>query len=131
MDLKKNYATDKVAEIAGIEKDFGDGLFIKIARIGNSEYKKFFQKLTKPHQKAIRRGVLSDEVADRLLIEAMANKIVLDWRGMFEGQTEIQYSTENCIRILTEYPDLKDQINEIANEMESFKTEDDEELEKN
>lgn len=131
MDLKKNYATDKAAEISGIEKDFGDGLFIKIARIGNAEYKKFFQKLTKPHQKAIRRGVLSDEIADRLLIEAMANKIVLGWRGMFEGKEEIKYSVENCIRILTEYPDLKDQINEIANEMESFKMEDDEELEKN
>ena len=131
MDLKKNYLTDKDAEISGIEKDFGDGCFIRIARIGNAEYKKYFQKLTKPHQKAIRRGVLSDEIADKLLIDAMANKIVLGWRGMTEDGTPVQYSVEKCIQILTEYPDLKDQIQEIANEMESFRVEEDEELEKN
>ena len=131
MDLKKNYLTDKVAEIEGIEKDFGDGCFIKIARIGNSAYKKTFQKITKPYQKAIRRGVLSDEIADKLLIEAMAKNIVLGWRGMTEDKDVVPYSVENCIRILTEYPDLKDQINEIANEMESFKMEDDEDIEKN
>jgi hypothetical protein len=131
MDLKKNYATDKEAEISGIDKDFGDGCFIKIARIGNAEYKKYFQKITKPYQKAIRRGVLSDEIADKLLIDALANRIVLGWSGMTEDDKPIAYSVENCIRILTEYPDLKDQIQEIANEMESFKTEDDEEIEKN
>ena len=131
MDLKKNYLTDKVAEVEGLNKDFGDGCFIKIARIGNSEYKKYFQKITKPYQKAIRRGVLSDEIADKLLIDAMANKIVLGWSGMTEDDKPVEYSVENCIRILTTYTDLKDQIQEIANEMESFKAEDDEDLEKN
>lgn len=131
MDLKKEYATDKVAEKEGIWKDFGNGCKIKIARIGNPNYKKTFQKLTKPHAKSIRRGSLSDEVADALLIEAMSKDIVIGWTGMYEGIDKVEYSHAECIRILTEYPDLRDQINEYANEMETFKVEEDEELEKN
>ncbi len=131
MDLDKNYLTDKNAEINGIEQDFGDGLFITIARIGNPEYKKYFQQLTKPYQKAIRRGNLSEELADKLLIDALSHKIVLGWRGAVRKKQEIPYSVENCIEMLTTYPDLKDQIQEIANDMQTFKMEDEEDLEKN
>jgi hypothetical protein len=131
MDLKKEYATDKKAEIEGIEKDFGNGCFIKIARIGNSEYKKAFRKITKPYEKAIRRGNVSEDLADKFMIEALSKTIVLGWRGMQEDGKDVPYSVDECTRILTEYPDLREQIYEIANEMESFKIEDDEELEKN
>jgi hypothetical protein len=131
MDLKKEYATNKKAEIEGVWKDFGNGCFIKIARIGNPEYKKIFQKVTKAYQASARRGALSEDKANKLMIEVMSKAIILDWKEMYEGSQKIEHSQEECVRILTEYPDLFEQINEIANEMESFKLEQDEELEKN
>jgi len=131
MDIRKEFATNKTKEQEGIWSDFGDGLKIKIARSGNPEYQKLFQKLAKPYQKAIRRGNLNNEIAEKLLVEAMAKAIVLGWEGLFEGKKEIKYSEKEALRILTEYKDLRDQINEVAGDMESYKAESDEEAEKN
>ena len=131
LDLKKEYAVDKNKEIEGVWQDFGSGAKMKIARIGNSEYQKVFQKISKPHRKSIRRGTLADDVAEKLLVEAMAESILLDWEGVEDGGVALPYTKENAIRVLLEYKDLRDQVTEIANEMESFKAEEDAEAEKN
>ncbi len=131
LDLKKEYAVDKNKEIDGVWQDFGSGARMKIARIGNPEYQKVFQKISKPHRKSIRRGTLADDVAEKLLVEAMADSILLDWDGVEEGGQVLPYNKENAMRILLEYKDLRDQVTEIANEMESFRAEEDQEAEKN
>ena len=131
MDIKKEFGTSKAKEQEGIWSDFGDGCQVKIARIGNPEYQKTFRKISKPHQKAIRRGSLNDEVAEKLLVEAMAEAIVIDWKGLQEDGKELKYSKTEAIRILTTYKDFRDQVSEIANDMESFKAVEDESAEKN
>ena len=57
--------------------------------------------------------------------------IVLDWKGLEEDGKAVPYNQANCIRILTDYKDFREQISEIANEMESFKIAEDEDAEKN
>jgi hypothetical protein len=61
----------------------------------------------------------------------MADSILLDWRGVEEAGQVLPYSKENAMRILLEYKDLRDQVTEIANEMESFRAEEHQEAEKN
>lgn len=132
LDLKKEYATDKEKEIEGIwMEDFGEGVRIKIARIGNPEYQKKITKFQKPHRKAMRRGTLPDSVADTILNRAVADTIVLDWEGIAEDGKLVPYSFENCLRILNEYKDFRDQVIEAASEMETFKLEQDDESEGN
>jgi len=126
MDIKKEYGTSKEKEREGFWSDFGEGCQVKIARMGNPDYQKTFQKLSRPHQKAIRRGSLNHEVAEKLLVEAMAQAIVLDWEGLKEDGKDIKYSKEEAVRVLTTYKDFRDQISEIANDMESFKAAEDE-----
>lgn len=130
-DLKKMFGTDKTAEVEGVWQDIGDGVELLIARIGNPEYQKEFQRISKPHRRAIRRGHLSDSVAEKLLIKAMAKCILLDWKGLQEDGKDLPYSYDNAVRILTEYRDLRDYVSDIANEIETFKLEEDEEAEKN
>lgn len=131
-DIKKEFGTDTQKEIEGVWiDDFGEGLKIKIARIGNPEYQKLFNRISKPHRKAIRRGTLKDETAEKLLIQAMAKGIVLDWKGLSEDGVEIPYSYENALRLLTDYKDFREQVTEVATEIEAFRTEDEEEAEKN
>ena len=130
-DVKKIFGTNKTDEIEGKWNDIGDGIQILVARIGNPEYQKEFQRISKPHKRALRRGSLNDEVAERLLTKVMAKNILLDWEGLEEDGVAVPYSYENAIRILTEYKDLRDYVSDIANEMESFKAEEDEEAEKN
>jgi len=130
-DLKKMFGTDKSKEIEGTWNDIGENVRVKVARIGNPEYQKEFQKISKPHQRAIRRGSLNNEVAEKLLIRVMAKTILLDWEGLQEDGADVPYSYENAVRILTEYRDLRDYVSDIANEMEAFRAELDEEAEKN
>jgi len=127
VDIKKVYGTDKVKEKEGVLHDLGDGLKIRIARIGNPNYQKRFEALSKPHRRALRKGSLSNEIAEELLIKCMSETIVLDWEGIEENGVEIPYSRENAVRILTDYHDLREHINDIANEMEGYKQEDEEE----
>lgn len=130
-DIKKLFGTDAKKEQEGVWYDIADDLKMKIARIGNPNYQKRLQILSKPYRRAMRRGTLSDEVAEKLLIQCMAETIVLDWEGVEENGKEIPYSKEAAIDILTKYPELKSYIYDIANELEGFQEEENEEAEEN
>ena len=126
-NLKELFGTDKVKEKEGVWQDMGDGLKMRIARIGNPKYQKRFEALSKPHRRALRRGTLSNEIAEKLLVQCIAETIVLDWEGVEENGKETPFSVENAVRILLEYPELRKYVEDIANEMEGYKAEDDEE----
>jgi len=126
-DVKKLFGTDKTKELEGVVHDMGEGLKMRIARIGNPKYQKRFEALSKPHKRALRRGSLSNDVAEKLLVQCLAETIVLDWEGLEEDGKKVKYSKENAVRILTDYPDLRNYVNDIANEMEGYQEDEDEE----
>jgi hypothetical protein len=130
-DIRKLYATNEDKETDGVWQDLGDGIEMLIARIGNPKYQKLFQRLSKPHRKAIRRGSLKEDVAEKLMIECMAETVLLGWKNVEMDGKPLPYSKENAIKILTEFKDLKDYINDFANEMEAYMQEDAEEAEEN
>ena len=72
-----------------------------------------------------------NELAEDILCEVYAKTIVLDWKGMVEGDTEIKYSQDECYRILKEYPDFRDVIAEEAQNMANFIDEEIEDLKEN
>lgn len=131
MDIKKAYATDREKEKNGTWEDFGDGLKVLIARLGNPNYIRKFREVSKPFRKAIKRETFPEEKAEKIFIETMAHTIVLGWEGLEIDGKPVEYSVANAIQILTDYPDFKEQINEVASTMETFKLVADEEAEKN
>jgi len=132
MKIRKIFGTDKVKEDEGTWIDMGDGAKIKVARMGNPKYTKEFQRLTKPYRQAIRRGTIQEELAEKLLIEALAKHILIGWVGITDdNDKEIAYSTENSIMLLTELKDFRDYVTEQATSIENFKQEVDEDSEKN
>ena len=126
-DVKKLFGTDSEKEQEGVWHEMGEGLEMRIARIGNPKYQKRFQALSKPHRRAIRRGTLADEVAEKLMVQCLSETIVLDWKGLEEDGVEIPYSVENAVRLLMDYPELRNYVNDIANELEGYQAEEDEE----
>jgi len=128
-DLRKLYGTDTNKETDGIWQDMGDGIRMLIARVGNPKYQKLFQKLSKPHRKAIRRGNLKEDVAEKLMIECTAETILLGWEGVELDGKALPYNKANAIMILTDFKDLKEYVNDFANEMEAYMQEDAEEAE--
>lgn len=131
MDLKKEFATNKQYEQEGVWTDIGNGCSIKIARVGNEHYTALFRKLSKPYQNQIRRGTLPNDKAEDLLIQVMAESIVLDWKGLEEDGKPVKYSRETCARILKEYKDFRELVSDLSNSLELFKAEMDAEAEKN
>jgi len=130
-DVKKLFGTDSTKEQEGVWYDIAEGLRMKIARIGNPLYQKRFQALSKPYRRSIRRGTLSDDVAEKLLVQCLSETIVLDWEGVEDEGMEIPYSKDAAVALLTKYPELRNYINDIANELEGFQEELNEEAEEN
>jgi hypothetical protein len=132
MKIFKTFGTDTKKEQDGVWIDLGDGGSMKIARMGNPDYIKEFQKITKPHRQAIRRGTLSEEVSQDLLVQAMAKHILLDWKGLkYNDGADIPYSVEEAKKMLSSLKDFRDYVTEMANAAENFKEEVDQEAEKN
>jgi len=130
-DVKKLFGTDTKKEQDGVWYDIAEGLRMRIARIGNPNYQKRFQALSKPYRRAIRRGTLSDEIAEKLLIQCMSETIVLDWEGLEDEGKLVPYSKDAVVAILTKYPELRGYINDIANELEGFQEDLTEEADEN
>lgn len=130
MDLKKDFSTNKKLEDEGVWIDIGDGAKLKIARAGNKQANAVSKQLAKPYMAQIQYGKLSDEVATQIAVEVMAKAILLDWKGIqYDGQ-EMPYNTDNAIKILTELPDFRDYVSQVANERKTFQREIDEAITK-
>lgn len=130
MDLKKDFSTNKKLEDEGVWIDIGDGAKLKIARAGNKQANAVSKQLAKPYMAQIQYGKLSDEVATQIAVEVMAKAILLDWKGIqYDGQ-EMPYSIDNAIKILTELPDFRDYVSQVANERKTFQREIDEAITK-
>jgi hypothetical protein len=123
MDISK-FQTSKSAEEDGIWVDVdGNGTKVKVARINNARYKKYFQKITKPYKRQIRNGTLAEELAEKLLVDALANTILLDWKGFTKDGEDFLYSVDNARSFLQESADFRDFVSDAANEMENFRGE--------
>ena len=123
MDISK-FQTNKSLEEEGVWVDVdGNGTKIKVARINNPRYKKYFQKITKPYKRQIRNGTLAEELAEKLLVDALANTILLDWQGFTKEGADFPYSVDNARSFLQESADFRDFVSDAANEMENFRAE--------
>lgn len=124
MDIRKEFATDTIAENEGVWEEIGDGAKVLVARVGNKKWESAMERLRKPHLKKLRRrGRLSDDVAEKITIEAMADAVLLDWEGIEEDGEEIAYSKESATRFLTDYPEFRNMVYAIAADAELFRQE--------
>jgi hypothetical protein len=123
MSLYKKFKTDKKAEVEGIELDFGDGIVFKVARAGKSNpaFAEASRKRLKPWLFAIKANTMSDEQANLVMVKVFADSVVLGWEGVKdEAGKELKFTHENVVKLLTDLPDLFDDIKEYAEDKDSF-----------
>ncbi len=130
-DIKKLFGVDKKKEVDGVWEDITEDVRVKIARMGNPNYQKEIARLMKPHRRAVRRGTVDDSVIEKCVTQAMARTVLLDWEGIEEDGKKVLYSFDEARRLLTEYKEFRDQVSEIASELETFQDNEDEETVKN
>lgn len=116
--------TDAARETEGVWVEFGDGAEVLVARAGNSRHEALARKLRKPHEVRFRNGNLPPDLELALGIEAMAQTILLDWRGFEDDAGQpVPYSTEAARQKLAELRDFREAVSLIASDMELYRTE--------
>lgn len=95
------------------------GVPLIIARSNNDKFKKLFRTLSKPYQRDIEKGTLSDEVSTEILCKSLAGTVLVGWdQDKMPGN--FPYSVENATSLLYNDPDCRDFVMNVAREAENF-----------
>lgn len=129
MSLYKTFKTDESIEQAGVILEYGktaDGrpIRIRVARAGGSNLKfaKLLEKKTKPFRRQIQNETLDNALGDELLIQVFAEAVVLGWENVQdENGNDLPFTKENCIKVLTDLPDLFADIREQSSKAVLFR----------
>lgn len=85
--------------------------------------RKIFQEFKLREQQAKRRGrepeELTLEEAEELAAEAAAVRI-MDWDGFSEDSKPVKFSKEEALRLMKEYPFLREQVMEASDNIFNF-----------
>ena len=119
MELK-DFKTDKDKEKDGVWEDLGDGCSVLVARYGNQAMVNAYRRYPRVLRQRLESGQIDDDKSANVMAKVMADTILLDWKGLKEDGKEVAYSKEECVRILTEYPDIRSMIFEISNEAQLY-----------
>lgn len=110
--------------------DFKDAKFL-IAHSGNVRFQRAMQRLQKPFRRKIDKGEMDPADQKRILIQALAEAILLDWQGVSNASGQaVQYSRELAIKALTNDDELREFVIEYSLDLANFKAAE-EELEGN
>lgn len=127
MDVFSTFATDEVAELEGRWFPLSKKAKVLVARTGNPNYIKALRQRMKDNQ--IDPEDNSDEnekLVTSLVVETMAETILLGWKGLEYKGKALEYSKENAVTLL-EVKDFRKRIGNIADSAESFRLKDEEE----
>lgn len=115
MKMSQLMSADRRAA-SGIWREYGGGLRLKIAPLGNKGYDEEIRKLTREDLKAIRRG--DDARVEAAVKTAMSRHVLVGWEGLTDDDGQpVPYSHEKALELLRgSYEFFKD-IQRIAAEL--------------
>jgi hypothetical protein len=122
MDVFQQYATDEKKEVEGVWVDLNDkGARVLVARAGNKKYARLFSREYEKHQRALESKTdEADALSDKLVVEIMAEAILLNWEGLsFKGQS-LPYSKENARKLLG-VKDFRTHISKVSNDFDAYR----------
>lgn len=116
---------NKEKESKGVWIDIDTETKILVASDQNPEYKQMLKKKLLPFQKSIRLGTMKDEAYDAIVIECVANHVLLGWKGLTEDGKAIKYSVEKATELLSDekYRSFLDFISSQAMDLTLFRDE--------
>ncbi len=124
------FETSDELETDGIIVEYA-GARITIARSGgaNRKFASVMEKAMRPYRAAINSGTLDEGTAQKLLIEAYADAVIVGWEGVTDRDgNELPFTKPNVIKIMTDLPDLfldlKSQAERVANFTQAGASED-------
>lgn len=122
MGVYSSFQTDDELEKRGIVLDFGNGEWVRIARMGggNKKFIQLFEASMKPFRRAFELGTMDNEKAAEILHECFAKAIVLEWHITGPDGKEIEFNVENAKRVFKELPEFFATIRQEAEKRSNF-----------
>jgi len=141
------FGTDKSLETEGAVCDLGEAGVYLLARAGgaNSRFTAMVRKLTQPHRRQLIAGTLDADIANRLNREAFAKTCLIKWFKKGEplprdpgskgdpvlcehdvtgpDGNPLPYTVENAVKLLTDLPDLFDDLMAFSTSTATFQRE--------
>jgi hypothetical protein len=126
MDIFDVYATDETAEVEGRWFPLDKKTKVLVARTGNANYLKAIRKRMKDAQIATEdQSDDNEKLVTDLIIETMAETVLLGWKGMSMKGEELTYSKTNAMKALA-VKGFRARISSIADKLESFRVKEEE-----
>jgi len=118
-DLLEN---DPIAEEEGIWVEITEDVSIKVASTESKRYREKVTQLLKPYRKVLQAGGRVPEAKqEQITVSSIVDGLLLDWKGVSDREgTQLKYSRENALQVVTELKRLRDLILEVAGEAEVF-----------
>lgn len=131
MSLYKQFKTDNNLEKEGILLEYGTNsqgnpICIRVARAGggNVAYAKRMEARVKPYRRQIQNETMETALVERILKEVYAETVVLGWENVEdENGNPLPFTTENCIKLFDDLPDLFKDIQEQSQRAALFREE--------
>jgi len=139
MTLYKQFKADSNAESNGVWLTYGETddkkpIRFLIARAGGSNvrFNKSLEKRSRPYRRQIQAGTVLPETLNQISLETYCESVVLGWENVQgEDGAELPFSKENCMKLMTDLPDLYDDIVGQSQRLAVFKAEVEQEDAKN
>jgi hypothetical protein len=110
--------TDTSKETEGVWTEY-EGVKVLVARMNNASFLRALREKSKSTVEGNLQA-MATEKSDALMIEVMAEHILLGWKPFdFDGQT-IEHNRENAISLLTHDPDFRDFISDFSRNVGNF-----------
>lgn len=120
-DVFTEYATDETLENQGTWFPLGGKARVLVARNGNRAYAKALTSKVNEHQKALDLGdEAADLLSEKIMIEVMADTILLGFENLaFKGKA-ISYSRDTAIELL-KVKDFRRRIVEFSDTVSAYR----------
>ncbi len=129
------WGTDAKVEEEGIVLDYGDAGHLRVRRAGgsNKRFQKAIERFSRKYKRQIDLGILREEVAERELVNAYADTIVIGGEVVGKDGKKINLKGNKAavVTLFKDLPDLFRDVRDQCGSIEAFRILDREEEAKN
>jgi hypothetical protein len=128
--LYANYKTDTKKEWNGVpytvtNPDESVSTFY-LARAGktNKDYQKELDRRTRPYRRQIELGTMNENLAEQIFMEVFISTVLKGWDGVSdEDGNTMEFNEPNAKKLLTDLPDLYDELQAAAKDASRYRDE--------
>lgn len=120
-DIFTAYATDENLENNGTLFPLGKDSKVLVARAGNRKYSKALTKAVEQRRVELDAGDdTADAVSDQIMVDVLAETILLGWENLSFKGVEMPYSQDNA-KTLLRVKDFRKVIAGLSDQMDAYK----------